>query len=110
MAVNVPDAHGAEMRKVVAANPYDRRGPDEGGGDVPRRRRPTPGRLAGARRRDVRARGSHREGDARSTSTCPNGQARSPLLEALGKKKAFGTTATSRNWRTVQALAEMSAG
>ena len=39
----------------------------------------------------------------------PGGQARSKLLEALGKKKVFGTASTSRNWRTVQALAEMSA-
>jgi uncharacterized protein (DUF1697 family) len=38
----------------------------------------------------------------------PNGQARSKLMEALGKQD-LGTTATTRNWRTVLALAEMTA-
>jgi uncharacterized protein (DUF1697 family) len=38
----------------------------------------------------------------------PFGQARSPLLTELGKRKVFGAVATSRNWRTVLALAEMS--
>ena len=37
----------------------------------------------------------------------PDGQARSKLLDALGKKKVFGTKATSRNWRTVLALRDM---
>ena len=36
----------------------------------------------------------------------PNGQARSKLMEALAKRD-LGTTATTRNWRTVIALAEM---
>ena len=39
----------------------------------------------------------------------PDGQARSALLVALGKRKVFGSAATSRNWRTVLALADMSA-
>jgi uncharacterized protein (DUF1697 family) len=38
----------------------------------------------------------------------PNGQARSKLMEALGKLD-LGTTATTRNWRTVLALADMTA-
>jgi uncharacterized protein (DUF1697 family) len=36
----------------------------------------------------------------------PNGQARSKLMEVLAKRD-LGTTATTRNWRTVVALAEM---
>ena len=39
----------------------------------------------------------------------PGGQARSALVAALGRHKVFGAVATSRNWRTVLALAEMSA-
>ena len=38
----------------------------------------------------------------------PNGQARSKLMEALAKQD-LGTTTTTRNWRTVLALAEMTA-
>jgi uncharacterized protein (DUF1697 family) len=38
----------------------------------------------------------------------PNGQARSKLMDALGKLD-LGTTATTRNWRTVLALADMTA-
>lgn len=36
----------------------------------------------------------------------PNGQARSKLMEALNKRD-LGSTATTRNWRTVLALADM---
>ena len=36
----------------------------------------------------------------------PNGQARSKLMEAFNKRD-LGTTATTRNWRTVVALADM---
>ena len=39
----------------------------------------------------------------------PSGQARSPLLAALAKVAPDDGLATSRNWRTVLALAEMSA-
>jgi uncharacterized protein (DUF1697 family) len=38
----------------------------------------------------------------------PNGQARSKLMELLNKRD-LGTTATTRNWRTVVALADMTA-
>jgi uncharacterized protein (DUF1697 family) len=38
----------------------------------------------------------------------PNGQARSKLMEALAKQD-LGTTATTRNWRTVTALADLTA-
>jgi uncharacterized protein (DUF1697 family) len=38
----------------------------------------------------------------------PNGQGRSKLMEALVKRR-LPTTVTVRNWRTVTALAEMSA-
>jgi uncharacterized protein (DUF1697 family) len=38
----------------------------------------------------------------------PNGQARSKLVEALAKQD-LGTTATTRNWRTVTALADLTA-
>ena len=37
----------------------------------------------------------------------PGGQARSKLLDALGKKKVFANKTTSRNWRTVVALRDM---
>ena len=39
----------------------------------------------------------------------PNGQGRSKLMEALTKNR-MPTTVTVRNWRTVTALAEMSSG
>ena len=39
----------------------------------------------------------------------PNGQGRSKLMEALVKRR-LPTTITVRNWRTVEALAQMTAG
>jgi uncharacterized protein (DUF1697 family) len=39
----------------------------------------------------------------------PNGQARSKLMETLAKRR-LPTTVTVRNWRTVAALAELTAG
>ncbi len=39
----------------------------------------------------------------------PNGQGRSKLMEALVKRR-LPTTLTVRNWRTVEALARMTAG
>jgi uncharacterized protein (DUF1697 family) len=38
----------------------------------------------------------------------PHGQARSKLMEALAKQD-LGTTTTTRNWRTVTALADLTA-
>ncbi len=40
----------------------------------------------------------------------PFGQARSTLLGALAKRKVYGAKGTSRNWRTVEAVAGMAAG
>jgi uncharacterized protein (DUF1697 family) len=48
--------------------------------------------------------------EPRDTLGIPLGTGQPPgLLEALGKRKVGGATATTRNWRTVVALAEMTA-
>ena len=98
---------GAEMAAVVAANPYDREDPTK-----------------------VVVTFLERAADASPISALdlpafapegltvhgteiyfdlPTGQGRSPLLQALAKQQVFGAVSTSRNWRTVLALAEMSA-
>jgi len=42
-------------------------------------------------------------------ASVPNGQGRSKLMEALVRRRP-ATTITVRNWRTVEALARMTAG
>lgn len=99
---------GAEMGAIVAANPYDREDPTkvvvtflERGADAA----PTADLdLDAFAPEGLTVRGSEIYLDL------PSGQARSPLLTELGKRKVFGTMATSRNWRTVLALTEMSRG
>lgn len=98
---------GGEMATIVAANPYDREDPTkvvvtflEAAGDA------APGAaldLASFAPEGLTVHGTEIYFDL------PDGQARSPLLQALSKQKVFGKVSTSRNWRTVLALAEMSA-
>jgi uncharacterized protein (DUF1697 family) len=107
MDVNVLTRTGTQMGEIVGANPYDREDPTkvvvvflEKAADA-----------APAKELDLAAFAP--EG-LTVTGTeiyldLPFGQARSALLEALGKKKVFGKVATSRNWRTVRALADLSA-
>jgi uncharacterized protein (DUF1697 family) len=97
---------GAEMAAIVAANPYDR--------DDPTKVVVTfLGRAADAApARDLDLDAFAPEGlTVHGTELyldLPHGQARSPLVAALGKQKVFGAVATTRNWRTVLALAELS--
>ncbi len=95
---------GAEMARIVAANPYDREDPTKvvvtflaAAGDAA----PIDG-LDGFAPEGLTVHGTEIYLDL------PFGQARSPLLTELGKRRVFGAVATSRNWRTVLALAEMS--
>jgi uncharacterized protein (DUF1697 family) len=98
---------GAEMAAIVAANPYDRDDPTKvvvtflaAAGDA------DPARsldLAAFAPEGLTIHGTELYLDL------PDGQARSALVTALGKQKVFGAVATTRNWRTVLALAEMSA-
>jgi uncharacterized protein (DUF1697 family) len=98
---------GAEMAAVATANPYDREDPTkvvvtflERAADAS----PIDGvDLPGFAPEGLTVHGTEIYLDL------PFGQARSPLLQALTKRKVFGTVGTSRNWRTVLALAEMSA-
>jgi uncharacterized protein (DUF1697 family) len=97
---------GAQMRRIVAANPYDREDPTklvvvflERAADAEPARQLD---LASFEPEGLTVKGTEIYLDL------PGGQARSKLLEALGKEKVFGTASTSRNWRTVQALARMS--
>jgi len=108
MAVNVLVRTGPEMAAVVAANPYDREDPTK----VVVVFLPNATASAPAGALDL---GAFAPEGLTAVGTelyldLPFGQARSPLLVALGKQKVFGAVATSRNWRTVQALAAMSAG
>jgi uncharacterized protein (DUF1697 family) len=107
MDVNVLTRTGNQMRKLVAANPYDREDPTkvvvvflERAADAAPAKQLD---LAAFTPEGLTVKGTEIYLDL------PSGQARSALLEALGKKKVFGKVATSRNWRTVQALSEMSA-
>jgi uncharacterized protein (DUF1697 family) len=107
MDVNVLTRTGTQMGKILAANPYDREDPTkvvvvflQKAADA------APAKeiyLAAFAPEGLTVRGTEIYLDL------PFGQARSALLEALGKKKVFGKVATSRNWRTVKALADMSA-
>jgi uncharacterized protein (DUF1697 family) len=97
---------GAEMAAIVAANPYDRADPTKLVVTfLPRAADAAPARdldLAAFAPEGLTVHGTEIYLDL------PRGQARSPLLTELGKRKVFGTVATTRNWRTVVALAEMS--
>jgi len=105
MDVPVLTRTGAQMRRIVAADPYDREDPtklvvvflEKAGDAAPTKQLD----LASFEPEGLTVKGTEIYLDL------PGGQARSKLLEALGKKKVFGTASTSRNWRTVQALAEM---
>jgi uncharacterized protein (DUF1697 family) len=105
MDVPVLTRTGAQMRRIVAADPYDREDPtklvvvflEKAGDAAPTKQLD----LASFEPEGLTFKGTEIYLDL------PGGQARSKLLEALGKKKVFGTASTSRNWRTVQALAEM---
>jgi uncharacterized protein (DUF1697 family) len=107
MAVNVLVRTGPEMAAVVAANPYQREDPTKVVVVF------LPDAAAGAPAGALDLRAFAPEGlTAIGTELyldLPFGQARSPLLVALGKQQVFGAVATSRNWRTVQALAAMAA-
>jgi len=96
---------GAQMAKIVAANPYAREDPTKvvvtflaGTGRKPDLD------LAAFAPEGLTVHGSEIYLDL------PHGQARSPLLAALAKVTTDDGLATSRNWRTVLALAELSAG
>jgi uncharacterized protein (DUF1697 family) len=97
---------GAELAEVVAGNPYEVTDPtrlvvaflgeavelDDLGLDDPDSYRPDELTL---RSRELYV-------------SVPNGQARSKLMETLAKRRQ-PTTVTVRNWRTVTALAELTA-
>jgi uncharacterized protein (DUF1697 family) len=92
---------GAEMAAVVAANPYERADPTR----VVVTFCATPPRppdldLAAFAPEGLTVHGREVYLDL------PGGQARSPLLAALAKASTDDGVATSRNWRTVMALAE----
>ena len=99
-----PTRTGAEMAKIVAANPYVREDPTKSGRDVPRGE----GREAGPRPR--RGAPSRLYAHGSEVYLEPPARARpcSPLLAAVAKVTEDDGLATSRNWRTVLALAEMS--
>ena len=107
MDVTVLTRTGAQMAKIVAACPYQVEDPTKvvvtflAG-------RPTP-----APAKDLDLASFAPEGlTVKGTEVylgLPDGQARSKLLEALWKRQDPGAaSATTRNWRTVLALADMS--
>ena len=94
---------GAEMAAIVAANPYERADPTR----VVVTFCATPQQppdldLAAFAPEGLTVHGREVYLDL------PDGQARSPLLAALAKAAPDAGRATSRNWRTVSALAERS--
>jgi uncharacterized protein (DUF1697 family) len=105
MDVHVLIRTAAELRKIVASDPYKREDPTkvvvaflEHAADA------KPAKelhLPDFEPEGLTIRGTEIYLDL------PGGQARSKLLDALGKKKVFGKKATSRNWRTVVALRDM---
>jgi uncharacterized protein (DUF1697 family) len=106
MDVGVLTRTGTEMAKIVAANPYDREDPTklvvtflEHPGDATAA---TALDLAAFAPEGLTVHGTEVYVDL------PFGQGRSKLMEALGRKQATGSIATTRNWRTVLALTEMS--
>jgi uncharacterized protein (DUF1697 family) len=105
MDVHVLIRTAAELRKIVASDPYKREDPTkvvvaflEHAADA------KPAKelhLPDFQPEGLTIRGTEIYLDL------PGGQARSKLLDALGRKKVFGTKATTRNWRTVVALRDM---
>lgn len=103
LRVGVLTRTGAEMAAVVATNPYDR---------------PDPTKVvvtflaASGRSPDLDVASFAPEGltvhGREVYLDLPAGQARSPLLAALAKVSPDDGFATSRNWRTVLALADLS--
>jgi uncharacterized protein (DUF1697 family) len=108
MAVNVLVRTAGEMAAVVGANPYDRADPTKV--VVVFLPDAAAGAPAGALDLAAFAPEALTAVGTELYLDLPFGQARSPLLVALGKQHVFGAVATSRNWRTVQALAAMAAG
>ncbi len=107
MDVPVLTRTATQMKKIVAANPYKREDPTkvvvvflEKAGDARAAKQLD---LPTFEPEGLTVKGTEIYLDL------PGGQARSKLLDALNKQKVFGTASTSRNWRTVQALAEMAA-
>jgi uncharacterized protein (DUF1697 family) len=106
MPIAVVERTGKELTKVLAANPYPVDDPTRVVVTFLAERRPKKA-LA-----DVDA-AAFAPDEFTFTGRelylkLPNGQARSKLMEALGKQD-LGTTTTTRNWRTVTALAELTA-
>ena len=92
---------GAEMAAVVAANPYQRADPTKVVVTFCSTPPPPPSLdLAAFAPEGLTVHGREVYLDL------PNGQARSPLLAALAKISPDDGQATSRNWRTVMAIAE----
>jgi uncharacterized protein (DUF1697 family) len=105
MDVHVLIRSAAQLRKVVAGDPYRREDPTkvvvaflERAADA------KPAKelhLADFEPEGLSIKGTEIYLDL------PGGQARSKLLDALGKKKVFKDKTTVRNWRTVVALRDM---
>jgi uncharacterized protein (DUF1697 family) len=92
---------GAEMAAVVAANPYERADPTTVVVSFcPTPQQPPDLDLAAFAPEGLTVHGREVYLDL------PNGQARSPLLATLAKTSPDYRQATSRNWRTVVAIAE----
>jgi uncharacterized protein (DUF1697 family) len=105
LRVNVLTRTGAEMASIVDANPYRRDDPTK----VVVTFLGAPGRppdpdVAAFAPEGLTVHGREVYFDL------PFGQARSPMLAALAKATTDDPMSTSRNWRTVLALAEMSSG
>ena len=98
---------GAELAKIVDANPYTVDDPTK----VVVAFLAEPVEVSGLGLGDL---GSYAPDDLSQIGselfiTLPNGQGRSKLMEALTKRR-LPTVVTVRNWRTVLALAEMTCG
>jgi uncharacterized protein (DUF1697 family) len=97
---------GKELARVIEANPYEVKDPTKVVVTFLAERRPKKV-LAGVDQ-EAFAPDEFTFNGRELYLKLPNGQARSKLMEALAKQD-LGTTATTRNWRTVLALAEMTA-
>lgn len=106
--VNVLIRTGSQMAAIVAANPYPVDDPTK----VVVTFLASPADAAGARALDLEA-FTPEALTVHGTEVylhLPNGQARSKLTAALAKQRTPGAaSATTRNWRTVQALATLTA-
>jgi uncharacterized protein (DUF1697 family) len=106
MPVAVVLRTGRELARVIKANPYEVKDPTKVVVTFLAERRPKKV-LAGVDQ-EAFAPDEFTFSGRELYLKLPNGQARSKLMEALAKQD-LGTTATTRNWRTVLALAEMTA-